>query len=57
MEARDARSLAAHVEVGHPRLVDLESHTVLRHPCSQAPATDNPSGSSRVLPVTDSGGA
>ena len=48
MEARHSRPLAAHVEVGHARLVDHEFHTVLRHVLSQAPSTDNRPCSARV---------
>ena len=61
MEPGHAGALPAHVEVGDPRLVDLEFDTVLdtllRHESSQAPATDNRPGPSRVSLVSDSGGA
>jgi hypothetical protein len=57
MEPGHAGTLTTDVEVGDTRLVDHEFHTVLRHPTSQAPTTDNRPGRSRVSPVSDSGGA
>jgi hypothetical protein len=48
VEPGHARPLAAHMEVGHTRLVDHEFDTVLCHSTSQAPTTDNRPGRSRV---------